>query len=57
MLKVNKEKCFGCGLCATDCPEAMELGEDGKANILDESKLKECGGKEICPYKAIEDKE
>jgi hypothetical protein len=30
------------------------LGEDGKAKILDQEKLKACGGENVCPYEAIE---
>jgi len=52
--KINKEKCLGCGLCLTECPEATELEEDGKAKIIDQEKLKECGGEKVCPYGAIE---
>ena len=53
--KVNKEKCLGCGVCTTNCPGATELGEDGKAKIVDQEKLEKCGGKEVCPYGAIEE--
>ncbi|MBA4320860.1 MAG: ferredoxin [Flavobacterium sp.] len=52
--KVNKEKCLGCGVCQVNCPEGMELGEDGKAKIIDEKKLEKCGGESVCPYEAIE---
>ncbi|HUV81032.1 MAG TPA: ferredoxin [Patescibacteria group bacterium] len=54
MLKVNKEKCIGCGLCVTQCDGGTELKEDGKATVIDSQKLEECGGKKICPYGAIE---
>ena len=54
MLKVNKEKCIGCGLCVTQCDGGTELKEDGKAEVIDSQKLEECGGKKICPYGAIE---
>ena len=52
--KINIEKCLGCGVCMANCPEATELGEDGKAKIIDSEKLEKCGGEEICPYGAIE---
>ena len=54
MLKVNKEKCIGCGACEANCPEGMKLGEDGKAQVINQDKAKECG-KDICPYGAIEE--
>ena len=37
--QVNKENCIGCGVCLANCPEATELGEDGKAKIIDQEKL------------------
>lgn len=54
MYQVNKEKCIGCGLCVASCPEGMEIGEDGKAKIINETKVEECGGEVLCPYGAIE---
>ena len=53
--KVNKEKCIGCGLCVATCPEGMELGEDGKAKVIDRDKVERCGGEALCPYQAIEE--
>ncbi len=54
MYKINKEKCIGCGLCVVDCPGSTELKEDGKAEIIDQEKLEDCGGEKVCPYGAIE---
>lgn len=54
MLRVNKEKCIGCGLCVTECSGGTELKEDGKAEVVDSEKLEGCGGEKICPYGAIE---
>jgi ferredoxin len=31
MIKVDKEKCIGCGLCVSLCKEVFALGKDGKA--------------------------
>ncbi len=55
--KINKEKCIGCGLCAAECPGVIELAEDGKAKIIDQKKLEDCGGEKVCPYGAIEEVE
>ena len=58
-LKVDKEKCIGCGLCSNLCPEVFELTEDGKAIVkegADSGENKECAkeSKESCPVGAIE---
>jgi len=57
MLKVNKEKCIGCGICVVECPGGTELKEDGKAEVVDSAKLEKCGGEKVCPYGAIEETE
>jgi len=53
MYKVDKEKCVGCQACVNACPEAIKIGADGKAKIIDQEKLEECGGESICPFGAI----
>ena len=52
--KVNKEKCVGCQACLQTCPGAIKIGEDGKAEIIDQEKLEKCGGESACPMEAIE---
>ena len=59
-VKVNKEKCIGCGYCASVCPEVFELGEDGKSRVkegTDFGKNQDCvkEAKERCPVGAIEE--
>lgn len=53
MIKIDKEKCIGCGACVAVCPhDAIEM-KDGKA-VIDQKKCKDC--KEcikICPVDAI----
>jgi len=51
--KVNKEKCIGCGVCVANCPGATKIGEDGKAEVIDEEKLEKCGEENVCPVGAI----
>ncbi len=52
--KVNKEKCIGCGSCVQACEGAIELGDDGKAKVINQEKLEQCGGESVCPFGAIE---
>lgn len=52
MVKVDKEKCIGCGACVAVCPEGFELVE-GKAKIKnpDAKCIKKAA--ETCPVNAI----
>ncbi|MBS3083210.1 ferredoxin [Candidatus Pacearchaeota archaeon] len=53
-LKIDKDKCTGCGLCNTICPEIFAI-ENQKAKVLkqktDNNSLKEAI--DICPSQAI----
>lgn len=33
VLKIDKDKCLGCGTCVSLCPGVFALGEDGKAKV------------------------
>lgn len=55
MYTVNKDKCIGCGICEANCPEGVKLNEEAKAEIINQEKVKECGGKDLCPYDAFEE--
>ena len=57
MYKVNKQKCIGCRVCLQNCPGATRIGSDGKAEIINQGRLKECGGEKVCPIGAIEKEE
>jgi ferredoxin len=57
MLKIDKNKCIGCGICLAECPGGTELKDDGKAQVIDSEKLAKCGGESVCPYGAIEEVE
>ena len=52
--KVNKEKCIGCGACVDTCSGATKMGDDDKVEIIDQEKLEQCGGENVCPFGAIE---
>ena len=53
MVKVDKEKCIGCGACESVCPEGFEMGSDGKAKVKNPKAkcIKEAA--ESCPVNAI----
>jgi ferredoxin len=55
-LKVDNGKCIGCGLCASICPDAFEMGNDAKARVKDVNGCKKCDCKsaaDSCPVQAI----
>jgi ferredoxin len=56
MVKIDKDKCIGCGACAATCPEVFEMGDDGKSHVKTNAKkdakcIKEAI--ENCPAEAI----
>lgn len=52
MVRVDQEKCIGCGLCAADCLAFNIVVEDGKATVKKE--CLECGHcVAVCPTNAV----
>lgn len=53
-IKVDKNKCIGCGLCASICEEVFEMTSDGKAKVKAQKKIP-CVKEAIsnCPVDAI----
>lgn len=51
MVKVDKEKCIGCGACVAVCPEGFEL-KNGKANVKKQAPCSE-EAMDACPVGAI----
>ena len=52
---IDDSLCTGCGLCASNCPEIFEMGDDNIAHVI-ASKSATCDVKEIaeqCPVNAI----
>jgi len=52
MVKVDKEKCIGCGACASVCPEGFEI-VDGKSRVKNEKAKCIDEAINICPVEAI----
>lgn len=53
-VKIDKNKCIGCGACAAMCPEVFDM-KDGKA-VVKKSEAKEACAKDAadsCPVGAI----
>ncbi|MEM2918445.1 MAG: ferredoxin [Candidatus Altiarchaeota archaeon] len=52
-VKVDREKCIGCGTCAAICPEGFELDDEGKAKV--KNPKAKCVDEAIssCPVEAI----
>ena len=58
-MKVDEEKCIGCGACVATAEEIFEMNDEGKAFVkkqpeTDSEKEKANNAKEICPVQAIE---
>ncbi|KMQ50524.1 hypothetical protein CHISP_2517 [Chitinispirillum alkaliphilum] len=58
MRVVVDECCSGCGLCASICPDAFDVGENGKAtprhkNIPQYFELEYENAAKYCPEQAI----
>jgi len=55
-VKIDLDKCEGCGTCEEVCPEVFELGDDGKAHVVGDCKEHpDCVEEAIisCPEEAI----
>lgn len=40
-IKIDQERCVGCGRCTETCPSVFKLNEEGKATVLND-KVEEC---------------
>ncbi|MFA6514606.1 MAG: ferredoxin [Patescibacteria group bacterium] len=54
MVKVDQDKCVGCGLCAGMCPETFQMNADGKSEVIN-NVVTDCAkdAAENCPVDAI----
>jgi NAD-dependent dihydropyrimidine dehydrogenase PreA subunit len=53
-LKLEQEKCVGCGVCLSVCPHAVMSLTNGKIDIADRDACMECGAcARNCPTEAL----
>jgi ferredoxin len=55
-VKVDAEKCIGCGLCESTCPAVFEIKDDGKSHVKADASCEDCdckGAADNCPTQAI----
>jgi ferredoxin len=53
-LRLDAEKCTGCGTCLEVCPHAVLAKQNGKVRIQDRDACMECGAcSRNCPVEAI----
>ena len=55
-IKHEKEKCIGCGACASVCPANWTMGDDGKAKCKNKNPKESGCNKEaenVCPVNCI----
>ena len=53
-LRLDVDKCTGCGTCLEVCPHAVLAKENGKVSIQDRNACMECGAcTRNCPFGAI----
>ena len=57
-VKIDQEKCIGCGTCISIAPEVFEFNADNKAQVktdadLDAHQDKVNQAKDACPVQAI----
>ncbi len=52
--RIKAEKCTGCGLCASKCPQNAISGEKKKLHLIDQDKCVKCGiCLEVCKFDAV----
>lgn len=61
-LKVNKDKCIGCGMCVSTLEEVFEFDDDNQAKVVqspiskdNEDAASQLAGENGCPTGAIEE--
>ena len=55
-IKVDRDKCIGCGSCVVVCSDCFEMDSDNKARLKNETTDTECVQEaiDVCPVQVIE---
>lgn len=55
IVKVNQDKCIGCGACVAIDPENFDFNDDGISTVINETATdKAKDAEEVCPVCAID---
>jgi len=56
-IKVDKEKCLGCGACVSIAPDVFRMEDDGKSGVIEGDHSNSADSvnqaKDACPVQAI----
>jgi len=52
-IKVDQDKCIGCGRCTEICPDTFNLSPEGKSTVIGENKNCAMKAADECPVEAI----
>lgn len=53
VIKVDHNKCIGCGRCTEVCPDTFSLNAEGKSEVIGSNKECAMNAADQCPVEAI----
>ena len=52
-IRVDQEKCIGCGRCTEVCPNVFKLNAEGKSEVIGDDQECAMSAADQCPVEAI----